>query len=250
MGKAPEIVRLDTIPSTNAEALRRAREGVSSDAWIVAAEQSGGRGRHGRIWSSPKGGAYATRLLVTEVPLPTLVGLPLVAGLAVHHVVSANIPDVTAQNVVLKWPNDVLVDGEKISGILIETVALTPGKVAVAIGIGQNVLTTPQGTDTPATSYAQLGAKFGVEDVLEATFVQLAAQLSLWDEGRGFAAIRRNWQERGMEIGARTKVRLPKGQIEGTYAGLDTSGGLRLQLDSGKIQNIHTGEIIISRDLR
>lgn len=248
--REPEIFRFADIDSTNAEALRRARLGQDKPAWFVAQTQSRGRGRYGRGWSSAPGGLYASYLLVSDLPVQALVGLTFVAGIAVHQTVATHLAKTATPDLLLKWPNDILAGGAKIAGILIQTEPLDKGATAIAIGVGLNVVNTPEGGEIQATSLSQLGGNANVELVFSTLADVMAGQLSLWDQGRGMPAILAAWQARAMAPGTATRVRLPQGTITGTYAGLDPSGGLRLRLESGKTQTIHAGDITISPPLQ
>ena len=250
LGREPEILRFAAIDSTNAEALRQARKGRTTEAWFVAGEQGHGRGRHGRHWSSPPGGVYATRLLVSSLPLQNLVGLTLVAGIAVYDTAATHIPAGGEPQLMLKWPNDLLAGGAKLAGVLIETEPLAPRMTAIAIGVGINVATHPGAGEAEATSLSALGGASDVEAVFATLTDALAGQLSVWDEARGGAAVAAAWERRAMAVGTPTRLRLPGETIKGTYAGLDPCGGLRLRLASGEIRAIHAGEIAITPTMR
>src|SRR5579871_1315253 len=149
------IIGLDRIDSTNAEALRRARAGQCGPLWVVAKEQSAGRGRRGRAWASPVGNLYATLMLTDPAPPAAAAQLGLVAGLAVHDAAVAVAP-VLAPRLALKWPNDLLCAERKIAGILIEGEG---DPVTVAVGIGVNCRCHPHATEFPATDFAAEGAE-------------------------------------------------------------------------------------------
>jgi BirA family biotin operon repressor/biotin-[acetyl-CoA-carboxylase] ligase len=244
---APEILRMEAVGSTNTEALARARTGTLGDAWIVATEQTGGRGRHGRSWASPPGGLYATRLLVTAVPLHHLVGLTLVAGLAAHDAAAAVLPGPAAATLALKWPNDLLSGNAKLAGILIETERLADGRTAVAVGMGLNVA-AGVACESGAAAIEGLGGSADPAIVFEALAAAFAARLAEWDEGRDFAATRAAWTARALPPGTPMRVRLPAGTIHGTFEGLDASGGLTLRLPSGEAHTVRAGEVVLTRD--
>jgi len=244
-GNDPEIFCFAELDSTNAEALRRAKKGRAGPAWFVAETQGKGRGRHGRKWSSGPGGLYATYLWVLSLPVQTLAGLTFVTGIAVHQTVGAHLPAGVGPDLKLKWPNDLLAGGAKIAGILIQTEPLAGGQTAIAIGVGLNIANSMENTSAQAASLAQLGGENTVAPVFATLTVSMAEQISVWDEGRGLAAVLAAWQSRAMEYGTETQVRLPQGTIRGTYAGLDPSGALLLRLNTGKTRTIHAGDIVI-----
>jgi BirA family transcriptional regulator, biotin operon repressor / biotin---[acetyl-CoA-carboxylase] ligase len=129
------LIRLDTIDSTNAEALRRAWAGERGPLWIVAERQSAGRGRRGRSWVSPPGNLHATLLVSDPAPAALVPQLGFVAGLALHDAAAAAAPPL-APRLALKWPNDLLCGGRKIAGILVEGEG--DPVAAAAIGFGVN----------------------------------------------------------------------------------------------------------------
>ena len=240
------IVRLDAIDSTNSEALRQARAGTLKNAWVLAETQTGGRGRTGRGWSSAPGGLYASRLMISDLPLQNLTGLTFTAGIAVYDTSAEHLSPDNQAGLMLKWPNDLLHGPAKLSGILTETEPLPGNKTAVAIGIGLNVANTIDNTDAPTTSLARLGGDSDVTAVFASLAKYLAKHLVRWDEGAGFMKTLEDWQARAMTIGTATQVRLPHETIRGTYAGVDHSGALALRLQTGGTRIIHAGEIIIA----
>src|SRR5262249_41748867 len=157
--------------------------------WIVAEEQTKGRGRGGRHWHSPKGNLYTSLLLRLNVSATIATQLSFVAALAVHDAVSTELAAVQIADLRLKWPNDVMLNGAKIAGILIESLAAPDGKALAAIvGIGINVSVVPSITGRPAGALGlEPAARLRVSGALCNAF---AAWLDRWDEGWGFAAIR------------------------------------------------------------
>ena len=155
------LVFHEEIDSTNAEALRLASTGEGEDGslWIWAGSQNAGRGRAGRNWISPRGNLHASLLLRPGVPLTTASQLSLLAGIAAHDAIAALAATVRASpRLQLKWPNDVLADGAKLGGILLES-ASSPSQTtpAVVIGIGINLAHAPDDLGRPATCLARLG---------------------------------------------------------------------------------------------
>ncbi len=160
----------ETVGSTNVVALDRARASDQGRLWLVARRQESGRGRRGRVWETPNGNLAATLLLFTCCPLPQAATLGFVAGLALSDALAAVAPGARiavapdggqgregAGRYELKWPNDVLADGGKLAGILLESVLLSEKRFAVAVGIGVNVAAHPEGLPYPAISLAGLG---------------------------------------------------------------------------------------------
>lgn len=248
----PVVVELGSVGSTNGEALRLAAtvdSGAPLADWVTATRQTRGRGRHGRHWHSPPGNLYATRLLRTPLPVQKIVELTLVAGIAVHDTVNGLLNGAAALE--LKWPNDLLADGAKIAGILIQT---EPGRTqtAVAIGIGINVKSSPPGGPA-STSTGALGWRGDRAQVFNALATSLDEWIGVWSKGSGFDAIRDAWAARSKPVGSRVRVRLPGETVHGTVDGLDPTGALLLRMADGAIRKITTGDVLtdmIENDLQ
>lgn len=234
------VERHRRLASTNSAALGRARSGAPAPAWILADEQTEGRGRHGRHWVSPPGNLHATRLLVAAPPAARLTGLAFTAALALHDAVSALLEPERCRWLRLKWPNDLMVAGDKLAGILIEADRLAD-HIWVAVGFGVNVAAAPPG---PATSLAALGCAASAGDLFAALDPALERWLAVWDEGRGFAGIRAAWIERGPDPGAPASVRAGAETLAGRFAGLAENGALILELEAGGVRTIAAGEVV------
>lgn len=210
-----------------------AREGAAEGLWLRAGRQTGGRGRQGRDWQSPEGNLYAStlvRLGAGDPPAPTLA---LVAAVALHETVSAHAPERTA---LIKWPNDLLVDGAKLSGILLER-----AEDAVVIGVGVNLAHHPESLDRPATSLAALT---GVAPEPDAFLEMLAERFERWLgrwRGEGLAPVRARWLAAAHPVG----TALATVQGEGLFDGLDEDGALRLRLADGTSRVIHAGDVFL-----
>lgn len=147
---------LGDVGSTNSECMERAKAGNPGLLWVTAVRQTGGRGRRGRVWVSEAGNLYASLLLFDPAPAAVLGSLPLVVALALYRAIRAELPW-AGDRLSIKWPNDVLFDGKKVSGILIEAEQLADGRQAVVIGCGVNVSHHPDNPLYPATSLAEVG---------------------------------------------------------------------------------------------
>ncbi len=237
-GEAP-VVFLDSVDSTNAEALRRARTGERGPLWIAAGQQTAGRGRRGRSWMSPPGNLYASLLLTDPAPAAAAPQLAFVAGLAVHDAAAALAPGLAA-DLALKWPNDMLCRGAKIAGILIEGEG---EPVTVAIGVGVNCRHHPAAVEFPATDFAEQGIAVDAAPLQQALGRAMAAHLRQWDRGAGFAAIRAGWLARAVGIGHAIRVRLPERETDGHFETIDEAGRLVLRLGDGRRETIAAGEV-------
>lgn len=234
------VFRMGVVDSTNTEAKRRAATAFA-DQWIVADQQTAGRGRQDKAWLSPAGNIYATALFHEPGGIATALRVPFACALAVSDVVLQFAP---SADVRLKWPNDVRIARRKVSGILVETGGAGAG-FWVAAGIGINVRVTPDNVSQPATSLIELGATSDI--TAEAAFACLAA--AFWRRleqcRQGFAATRADWLDRAEALGDRVQVRAGESLLEGTFEGLEDDGALLLRLPDGSCRSIRAGEVEI-----
>ncbi|MCQ0990026.1 biotin--[acetyl-CoA-carboxylase] ligase [Jiella marina] len=245
----------DAIGSTNAEALGRASSGDTGRLWLVTGHQTGGRGRRGRPWDGQPGNLAATLLLKPDVPLSAAASLGFVAALALGDALEALLPQNSVAigpdggdvakggRFALKWPNDVLADGAKLSGILLETSAAGPNDFAVAIGIGVNVAEHPVGTPYPATSLRALGTACDAGDLFFALSDAWMDNIGLWDSGRGLAAIRDRWLERAAGIGGEVAVDLGGRIVRGVFETIDAECQLVIREPNGQATRIAAGDV-------
>lgn len=210
-----------------------AREGAAEGTWLRAERQTGGRGRQGRDWHSPSGNLYASTLVRIRDGDPPAPSLALTAAVALHEAVQAYAPD---HQVAIKWPNDLLVDGAKLSGILLER-----ADDAVVIGFGVNLAHHPEGLDRPATSLAaSTGAAPEPADFLETLAESFSRWLSRW-RGEGILPIRNRWLLAAHPVG----TALSTSEGEGLFDGLTEAGSLRLRLAAGSARVIHAGDVFL-----
>jgi len=239
----PPFIRLaafDSLASTNDEAKRLARAGAPEGTLVTARTQTAGCGRQGRRWVSGPGNLHASLVLRPEAHVSRAAQLGFAAALAIADAIRSFAPKAP---VTLKWPNDVLLGGRKVAGILLESEGDAVGRVRfVVIGIGVNLASHPADSEFPATSLATTGAAAVTP---EAFLAALASALLLWYErwrGDGFAALRQAWLERAAGIGQVLRARLPGETIEGRFAGLDDDGMLLLDLPQGR-RRIAAGDV-------
>jgi len=235
---------LDEVDSTMAEAARRASGAVSSTVssavpptWILALRQSAARGRRGRRWVSPEGNFAATLSLGPTGPSETVALFGFVAGLALVDALVA----VTgrADAFTLKWPNDVLLNGGKLAGILLESVGREGGSRRLSIGIGVNL------ADAPAVSEVEAGALRPVSLVGETghavhpcdLLAALAPAFAGWERRfvtYGFAPVRETWLARAARLGRRVTARTPSEEVTGVFETVDASGALVLRTSDSR----------------
>lgn len=232
-------ISFDTLGSTNAEALVRARAGERGPLWITAASQSAGRGRRQNAWVSPPGNLYAT-LLLSEPSAPEHAPqLSFVAALALHDAVATCAPQL-GPLLKVKWPNDLLLGGAKLAGILIE--GESHPAFAVAIGIGVNCVAHPDDTAFPATELKAAGALVTPTQLFAALAAAFDRRLMHWQRGQGFVGIRADWLKRAAGLGEPIRVRLPERELAGRFEGLDEQGRLLLHTEAG-VTTITAGEV-------
>lgn len=214
-----------------------AREGAAEGIWLRADGQQGGRGRHGRAWVSPPGNLYASTLVRLRSGDPPAHTLAMVAAVALDQVIQAYIP---AERLMIKWPNDVLADGGKISGILLDGLG-----DAVVVGIGVNLAHHPTDVDRVATSIAAYTAAPEPQHFLSDLVDSFAHWLARW-RGEGLGAIIQRWLARAHAVGTALTVRSPDGErIEGLFDGLDNDGALRMRLAGGEMRVMHAGDVFL-----
>lgn len=206
--------------------------------WLRAETQTAGRGRQGRDWISPPGNLYASTIVRLRPGDPAAPTLALVAAVALDEIVCAY---ADPAHLALKWPNDLMLDGMKLSGILLERTG-----DAVVIGIGVNLAHHPELPDRTVTSLA--GSGHGAPDPAD-FLIGLADAfgrwLALWRQD-GIAAVRARWIERAHPRGTALSVRVPDSDpLDGLFDGLDESGALRLKLADGTTHIVHAGDVFM-----
>lgn len=237
-----ELINLAQVGSTNDEVRRLAENGALGPLWVRAESQTNGRGRRGRTWLSAKGNLFMTGLLtLNKTPLEAA-NLSFVAALAVGEAIAAFVP---SEIVTLKWPNDVLLDGRKTSGILLESWT-SPHGLQLAIGIGVNVVTQPDNVDQIVACVADhcCGDASSCTAARLSTYIIASFHhwLDIWSQ-EGFAPIRAAWLLRAGGVGRPIRVNLPTETLDGIFVGLGESGTLALRLSNGKIREISAGDV-------
>ncbi|MEO9132772.1 MAG: biotin--[acetyl-CoA-carboxylase] ligase [Sphingomonas sp.] len=240
--------------------LMLARSGAEEGLWLRAERQTSGRGRQGREWRSPEGNLYASTLVRLRRGDPQAATLALVAAVALEEVVSAYLPSFPREGgapgsrvmasgpldprvrggTLLKWPNDLLLDGMKVSGVLLER-----ADDAVVVGVGVNLAHHPEALERPATSLAAHGVVPDPADFLETLASAFERWVSIW-RNEGLAPVRARWLDRAHPVGTALTARLPDGSaIEGLFTGLDSEGALILRLADGTSRVIHAADVFL-----
>lgn len=233
------ILRYDSIGSTNDEAARQARLGVDEGLCVIAGQQTAGRGRHGRVWASdPDSGLYFSIVVRPNIETRFLPLITLMTGIAVHDALTefGLKPDI-------KWVNDVLIQEKKICGILAETVE-TPKGLAVVVGIGVNLTSRnfPDEIAETATSVeAEIGRRISADELAEVLTKYLTFFYNMLCEKTGPAEIIEHWRRRSTYFSGKN-VRVGD-TLEGTTDGLEENGALRVRTTAGNLKIVQAGDV-------
>lgn len=244
----PEGFRLqvhERVESTNALAFAAARAGDPGKLWIVGREQTAGRGRRGRTWDSPPGNLYSSLLLVDAAERGAAGTISFVAGIALDRALADVAGPESAERLALKWPNDLLCDGRKVAGILVEGEE-TGGRTYTVIGIGVNCRSHPDLEGSlPSGDLRSMGFEVEPEALFSRLAYRMADALMLWERGRNFAAVREAWLERAAGLGAAVRVAMAGSDVEGSFETVDSIGRMVVRLADGTRQTISAGDATI-----
>ena len=247
--KLPPAYRLrahDALPSTNDEARRLVLEADAEDGTLVwAQQQTAGRGRRGRSWTSPRGNLYVSAILRPECAIDEAAQLGFAAALGLVDALGHLMPPLT--EVRLKWPNDVLVNDRKAAGILLETVIDSDGRFrALILGLGVNIADAPADTAFPATAlhWESAGRGIGPEDLLAPWAKHFLTWVNRWVDD-GFAPVRRQWLAYAHPAGQPLRVRLPDREVHGTFHDMDAHGGLLIDTAQGR-ERLSVGDVFFA----
>jgi BirA family biotin operon repressor/biotin-[acetyl-CoA-carboxylase] ligase len=233
------ILFLKEATSTNAEALRLAKENAPHGTIVIARRQSKGRGRYDRSWDSPEGNLHMSILLRPDMDMaPYLPQLSFVAAVACRDALDeAGLPGIQ-----FKWPNDLLIKGRKFGGILLESV----GKgEAVVVGIGINIAHFPADAAFPATSLAAENFPMPTEELMHLILPDFERRYAEW-HAHDFEGIRQTWLAHAAHIHEKVSLRLPEGKVEGILEGMGEDGALLLKVD-GKIKKFLAGDVLFGK---
>ena len=214
-----------------------AAAGLGEGHWLRADQQSGGRGRMGRMWQSPPGNLYASTVVCLPVGDPPPATLALMTVVALAEVVAAYAP---SAELMIKWPNDVLIGGAKLAGILLER-----SGDCVIVGIGANLAHHPAGLDRAVTSLGAHGAVADAARFCEDLAASFARWLDQW-RGVGLAPVRKAWLDMAHTLGTALIANLSDGMShQGLFDGLTDDGALRLRLADGRVHVIHAADVFL-----
>lgn len=244
----------DSVGSTSTEAAKAAQAGDSGDVWFCALQQTAGRGRRGRPWQSPHGNLAASLLVVPDVDPAIAATLGFVAGVSLNRALAGIVPaaqlksgidgaDVAGGRIALKWPNDVLADGAKLAGILLEAHKRPDGAMGIVVGIGVNVVEAPEGLPYPATSLRALGLDTTAETVFGALSDAWVEAVEVWDRGRGVTEVLKLWRQSAAGIGAEVAVNREGDIVRGIFETIDEAGRLIVRANDNSRIAITAGDV-------
>ncbi|WP_040304475.1 biotin--[acetyl-CoA-carboxylase] ligase [Ahrensia sp. R2A130] len=231
---------LGDVGSTNTVAMDAAQGGDAGQLWVTAKRQLQGKARRGRAWVSEEGNLYASLLLVDPAPADAIGQLPLVASVALHRAVVAAVPEAKTR-LTIKWPNDLLLDGKKLSGMLLEAAQIGE-RHNIVIGCGINCGHHPGEGLYPSTSVAESIAPLEPAALFPHLAREMADALHRWNRGAGFAAIRDDWLSRAAGLGQPITARFSNHEKSGIFDSLDEDGYLVLRGQNGT-QRISAADI-------
>lgn len=239
-----KFLQYESLGSTNVEADTLFKAGEKTPFWVRADEQSAGRGRRGRDWASPKGNFYGTACYAFDGPPQDAAKLSFVAAIAVAKALQAY---TLTTSPTLKWPNDVLFDGRKIAGLLLEAKS-----GYVLIGIGVNLVSHPEGGNIPAThllKHIEPEALNSDDPEFTGAAGFLAILANTLDQAikkhlaYGFSATRSDWTALASGLPGPVTVRLPNETFSGYAQSLLENGALRVVAEGGTIRDVHAGDV-------
>jgi BirA family biotin operon repressor/biotin-[acetyl-CoA-carboxylase] ligase len=240
-----KLLIFESLDSTNEEARRRAAKGEVTPVYLMARTQTAGRGRRGREWTSLPGNLFLTYLGATKKSPADIALLGFAAGVALAEFCDSVLAAGRAR---LKWPNDLMLDGRKAAGLLLESGALADGRNWFAIGVGFNLAAAPEGVGQETAALADLAPRAVLAP--DAVARDFAERLSSWAarvDREGFAPLRAAWETRAYGLGEPAHVELGGVQLVGVSRGLSPRGELMLELPNGEMRPVAAGDILFPR---
>lgn len=238
-GALPAVIVLETTGSTNDDAKTQARDGAAEGTVVHARRQTAGRGRLGNQWMSETGNLYMSIVLRPQVSAMESGQLSFLAAVALAQTAESFLPQ--GSDIALKWPNDLLVNGRKAAGILLESESMPSSATLewLVIGMGLNLRHAPEGA-------VALGDLAGTEiDVDRARDLLIGNMLSLYRRWQveGFAPVRSAWLDKAARVGQPIRVRLPAEEFTAVFDGIDARGALEVTMQDGAKRVIASGEV-------
>jgi BirA family transcriptional regulator, biotin operon repressor / biotin---[acetyl-CoA-carboxylase] ligase len=237
------LLHFESIDSTNAEAMRLAKAGVTGNVLIVADRQTNGRGQRGRKWVSLPGNLHMSIMLETDKNLRQLSQLTFLTANVLAETIASFTNNLDVE-VELKWPNDVLINGKKVAGILLESIKFG-GNQYVVIGIGVNVSNKPMIENRVVSSLKEsINFDQRVEDLMNRLIKKFDQCYFEWERDESFYNIRSKWLSRAHNLSKIVTVDNGEGRISGLFKGIDEEGSIILELAGGQISKLNYGEVV------
>jgi BirA family biotin operon repressor/biotin-[acetyl-CoA-carboxylase] ligase len=239
-----DLLTFETVDSTNTEALRLVKKGVRGNFVVLARQQTGGRGRSSKEWISADGNLYATILLESKLAISVCPQLSFLIANAIYDSIEFFASrQHKSLKIELKWPNDILINGKKIAGILLESINIQ-GKNNIVIGIGVNIAQTPAILQDQASSLYDEGIKFSnSEEFLNVLVNNFDLLYKEWCASQNFTKIRENWMKHAYSLGQVVSIDNGVQRVSGIFKDIAMDGAIRLQLTSGEIQAFVSGSL-------
>ncbi|MFN7113116.1 MAG: biotin--[acetyl-CoA-carboxylase] ligase [Alphaproteobacteria bacterium] len=236
---APVMTVLEQTGSTNDDAKTLARQGAAEGSIVQALCQTAGRGRQGNQWMSQPGNLYMSMILRPQVSAAQSGQLSFLAAVALAQTVQGLLPP--SADIALKWPNDLLIDGRKAAGILLETESASGDGLIdwLVLGMGLNLCHAPAGAISLLEAGAENTDVAAARDFLAGNVLMLYRR---WQQ-EGFSAIRSAWLERAAHLGKTIRIRLPGEDFHAVFDGIDAQGALEITMEGGAKRVIASGEV-------
>jgi BirA family biotin operon repressor/biotin-[acetyl-CoA-carboxylase] ligase len=232
-----------TVGSTNAALVERVGQGETGSLWLLADRQEQGRGRNARAWSSPEGNLYASLLFTDATPAAHVAELSFVLSLALRDAVLAASGLAESDALSLKWPNDLMAEGRKTAGLLLEG-GQALGRAFVVAGFGVNIVSHPEGTTHPATNLTAAGLSLDRDRLAVALADAVARRVAEWNRGDNFGDIRSAWLKAAHGLGATLRVNTVAESFEGTFDTIDPAGRLVVITPTGN-RLVSAGDVFV-----
>lgn len=245
--KTYNLLIFDEIDSTNSEAIRLAKARVSGDFIIWAENQTAGRGQYGRSWESGAGNLHMSFLLNRNIHITLQPQLSFVTAVALHDTISHFAKESAVNlNIGLKWPNDVLINGDKVAGILLESLRAHDRNYLI-VGVGVNIASTPESVTKPVTSLVAGGIKVQESSYFLDVFVNYFDKHFLQWERYGFIKTRKLWLSRAVNINQAITVDNGIDRISGIFKDIDLNGNMKVELASGQVCSFGAGDVLFEK---
>ncbi len=241
-----KYLELEETASTNDATLELARSGAEEGLVVIAKRQTRGRGREGREWLSQEGNLFCSILLRPKSSPETAAQIGIICVTSLSHALTNNF-NLSSANFAYKWPNDLLLNGRKVAGILLEGAVSNKKTDYVVAGTGVNLVHSPDikvepGRPSPSSIYQESGIRITPEELRSAYINEFITSYTIWQD-KGFEFIRERWISRACNMGKEVTIKGASGEIKGTLMGMDSTGRLEIMLENGELRHISAGEI-------